>query len=266
MNIVPASFIPKAACIVRLGFATRSPARMRSSGWNGARTVGPLCSSRGRRPARRGRSNEGAVTMIEMSESINELATALSKAQARIQGAIKSNDNPEFGTRYADLAAVWSACRGALTKNGLSVVQFPGAVSGNFMSLTTMLMHSSGQWIRQALSIPLSRLEAQEYGAATTYARRYALAAVVGVYPQEEDSTASCGLVRRNGSYAPLSTGPIDEDQLATLSALAQEVQADLDALCAYLKVPSLEKLPERQYQAALLVLEQKRDLSRRAA
>jgi hypothetical protein len=209
---------------------------------------------------------KGAGAMIEMSENINALATALSRAQARIQGAIKGNDNPEFGSRYADLAAVWAACRGALTKNGLSVVQFPGAVSGNFMSLTTMLMHSSGQWIRQALSIPLSRLDAQEYGAATTYARRYALAAVVGVYPQEEDGAAACGLVRRNGTYAPLPTGPIDEDQLAALGAMVEEVQADLDALCAYLKIPSLEKLPARQYQAAVLVLEQKRDLSRRAA
>lgn len=203
--------------------------------------------------------------MIEMSENINELATALAKAQARIKGAVRRGNNPEFQASYADLPAIWAACREPLARNGLSVTQFPGAVTGNFMSMTTMLMHTSGQWIRQPLSIPLSRLDAQEYGAAVTYARRYALAAVVGVCPEDDDSVSTRSPFRLNGTAQPLPTGPIDPEQLAALTALALEVGADLDALCAYLNVSSLEVLPARHYQAARHALEQKRDVRRAA-
>lgn len=205
--------------------------------------------------------------MIEMSDSIKDLAAALCKAQAKIEGAVKASDNPLLGTKYADLAAVWAACRDALTKNGLSVVQFPGELNGNFMSMTTMLIHSSGQWIRQPLSIPLSKVDAQGFGSATTYARRYALAAVVGVCPEEEDGIAASDLpLRLASTREPRPMGPIDEDQLAALTALADEVNADHQALCAYLRIPSLKELPASQYEAALRALEQKRSSPRRAA
>ncbi len=207
---------------------------------------------------------------METSENIADLATALSRAQARIEGAIKGSDNEELGTKYADLSAIWAACRKALTRNGLSVVQFPGAVSGNFMILTTMLMHSSGQWIRQALSIPLIRLDPQEYGAALTYARRYALAAIVGVCPRDDDDDAA--LAKRSPArLIPALAGrsmheTIDREELSVLEALAEEVHAELPALCAYLGVASLSALPASQYPAAIRALEQKRDLARRVA
>jgi hypothetical protein len=59
------------------------------------------------------------------SESINEIAAALAKAQSEMGGAVKDSANPFFKSKYADLSSVWDACRGPLTKNGLSVVQFP---------------------------------------------------------------------------------------------------------------------------------------------
>lgn len=203
--------------------------------------------------------------MIEMSENIKELATALSKTQAKIEAAVKGSENPEFQMRYANLAAVWAACRNALTKNGLSVVQFPGEISGNFMCMTTMLMHSSGQWIRQPLSIPLSRLDAQEYGAATTYARRYALAAVVGVCPEDGDGlSVSAASSRLPDTHVAPPTGYIDEEQLAALTDLAMEVGADHRAFCDYLGIASLGELPASQYEAARHALEYKRSVAGR--
>lgn len=205
--------------------------------------------------------------MIEMSESIQDLAAALAKAQAKIEGAVKASDNAELNNRYADLTAVWAACRQALTKNGLSVVQFPGELVENCVSMTTMLMHSSGQWIQQSLSIPLSRVNAQGYGATITYARRYALAAVVGVCPEEDQSMAASALAPRPArSQAPRLGGRIDENMLAALTALADEVNAEHQAFCAYLGIASLQELPVSQYQAALRALEQKRVGPRRAA
>lgn len=129
---------------------------------------------------------------MEMSENIAALAAALSKAQAKIEGAKKDSANPAFkGAKYADLSSVWDACREALTSNGLSIAQMPGACASGQMEMTTMLMHSSGEWIRETLTIPLQKVDAQGYGSATTYARRYALSAMVGVAPDDDDGNAA---------------------------------------------------------------------------
>lgn len=128
---------------------------------------------------------------MEMSETIASLAGALSKAQAKIEGAKKDSNNPHFKSKYADLASVWDACREALTSEGLSIAQMPGACASGQMEMTTMLMHSSGEWIRETLTIPLQKVDAQGYGSATTYARRYSLAAMVGVAPDDDDGNAA---------------------------------------------------------------------------
>src|SRR5688572_27504037 len=85
------------------------------------------------------------------SESINEIATALAKAQGEMSGAVKDAANPFFKSKYADLASVWDACRTPLATNGLAVVQSPEVVDGR-VSLETLLLHTSGQWIRNTLT------------------------------------------------------------------------------------------------------------------
>lgn len=127
----------------------------------------------------------------EQSDGLAALAGALSAAQAEVEGAVKGKVNPAFRTKYADLASVWEACREALSKNGLAVIQSPGAISDGRMEMTTMLIHKSGEWVRGSLTIPLGKVDAQAYGSATTYARRYALAAFVGVSPEDDDGAAA---------------------------------------------------------------------------
>ena len=83
---------------------------------------------------------------MRASEQLAELAGALSKAQAMLRGAVKDSTNPHFKSRYADLASCWDACREALAANGLSVVQLPEG-TGGVVEMTTMLLHTSGQWI-----------------------------------------------------------------------------------------------------------------------
>jgi hypothetical protein len=129
--------------------------------------------------------------MFETSPTIAELAKALSAAQGEVEGAVKGKANPAFRSKYADLAAVWDACREALTKHGLAIVQSPGPCADGRMEMTTMLAHASGEWIRGTLTIPLAKVDAQAYGSATTYARRYALAAFVGVAPEDDDGNAA---------------------------------------------------------------------------
>jgi hypothetical protein len=128
---------------------------------------------------------------MEQSENIAELATALAIAQGQIENALKTRENPHFRSKYADLAGVWDACRDALTANGLSVIQSPGELVDGRMAMTTQLCHKSGQWVRGSLTIPLGKADAQAYGSAVTYSRRFALAAFVGISPADDDGEAA---------------------------------------------------------------------------
>lgn len=120
------------------------------------------------------------------SDLIAALAEALSKAQGEMGGAKKDAANPFFKSKYADLASVWDACRGPLSKNGLSVVQTPSA-DGAKVSVETLLMHSSGQWIKDSLTVEAKDAGAQSVGSAITYLRRYALLCFTGVAPEDDD-------------------------------------------------------------------------------
>jgi len=195
--------------------------------------------------------------MIEQSESIANLAASLAKAQAVIEGAVKGKVNPAFKTKYADLASVWEACREALTDNGLSVVQSPGHLNEGRMEMTTMLLHASGEWMRGSLTIPLGKVDAQAYGSAVTYGRRYALAAFVGVAPDDDDGNAATAAkpeaLRPEPKQAPTAPPTLAEraDRLAaTLKGLktvdeVRRAYARASALCADLDASDPERLAE---------------------
>lgn len=133
------------------------------------------------------------------SEQINELAGALCEAQKQIGFAEKTSNNPFFKSRYADLASVWNACREPLTNNGLCVTQLPNGLSADGgVRLTTKLLHKSGQWISSEIIVNASRKAGvaatpHELGSAISYARRYSLAAIVGVIQADDDGNAASG-------------------------------------------------------------------------
>ena len=128
------------------------------------------------------------------SETIGALAAALSKAQADITGALKDSSNPFFKSKYADLASCWDACRKQLAANNLAVIQtiYVHWESGQTM-LATTLVHSSGEWIRSDLPVLAKDLSPQAQGSGITYARRYALAAIVGLAQIDDDAEAAQG-------------------------------------------------------------------------
>jgi hypothetical protein len=137
-----------------------------------------------------GATKEQHMSDTMMSPSISNLATALALAQAEVAGAVKDKVNPHLNSRYADLASVWDACRVPLTKNGLAVIQLPFA-DGPKVKLITRLVHKSGEWISSELTMVAVQNTPQGIGSAITYARRYALSAMVGVAPEEDDGTAA---------------------------------------------------------------------------
>jgi len=134
------------------------------------------------------------------SETINELATALAKAQGQIIDAKKDSANPFFHSKYADLASVWEACRKTLSENGLSIVQGFEEINGK-RYLETILLHSSGQSIRSYLELTLKEETMQALGSAITYARRYSLSAIVGIAPDDDDDgNEASGKKKENGT------------------------------------------------------------------
>ncbi len=131
-----------------------------------------------------------AIGRIRTTAQIDQIANALAAAQGEIEAAVKDSENPHFGRMYADLASVWRACRGPLSKHGLAVIQVP---TGGW--LITRLVHRSGQWIegdfKMTADTDRGRSAVQALGSTITYLRRYALSAMVGVAPDDDDDGES---------------------------------------------------------------------------
>lgn len=124
--------------------------------------------------------------MSTQSETINELAAALSKAQAKIEGAIKDSTNPFFKSKYADIGAVIDAIKQPLAENGLCVTQLTDFdEDGPFVE--TQISHSSGQWMRGRFPIYSKDKSPQALGSATSYSRRYSLQAALCVSAVDDD-------------------------------------------------------------------------------
>jgi len=108
-------------------------------------------------------------------------------AQKEFGPALKTSTNPHFRSRYADLSACVEAVIDALNSNGLGLVQVTHPCESG-VSVETVLVHESGQTMTNGvLHVPASKQDAQGYGSALTYARRYSLMAICGIAPEDDD-------------------------------------------------------------------------------
>lgn len=142
---------------------------------------------------------------MQHSGELNHLAEALAKAQGEMENAIKGNTNPHFKSKYADLGSIWDAIRGPLSKHGLSVIQLPDMDDGGVIRVSTMLVHSSGQFIEASYALPAMKNDAQGYGSAITYMKRYALTGM-GVAPEDDDGNGAAKGEMITPSDAPAPT------------------------------------------------------------
>jgi len=134
---------------------------------------------------------------MKKSESIANLAQALCDFQGEITNPKNSADNPFFKSKYAPLSEVINTIRPILAKYGLSVLQAPSG-DGASITITTLLMHSSGEWLEpDPLTLRADKPTAQGAGSAITYGRRYGLSAILGIASEEDD----------DGNSATTSTG-----------------------------------------------------------
>jgi hypothetical protein len=116
---------------------------------------------------------------------------AMALAFAEIEAATKSANNPHFKSKYADITAVIEAVKPALAKHGLFFTQHPQPSEGG-VTVETLLHHASGESMSMgSLFVPANRNDAQGFGSALTYCRRYALVTAFGVPTEDDDGNAA---------------------------------------------------------------------------
>lgn len=152
--------------------------------------------------------------MIETSETTAKLDAALAKAQGEIEAAAKDKVNPAFRSKYADLTSVWAAIRPALCKHGISITQWPVHSTDGRLHIVTRIAHD-GEWIRAHFSIPVTKQDPHGYGSATTYAKRFSLAACVGVVADDDDDGNAAAQRPTYQAKAPEPSAPPAVESIA---------------------------------------------------
>lgn len=130
--------------------------------------------------------------MERRSESIANLTVALSAAQEHMKPAARDAANPFHESKYATLGSVWDVARHPLADNGLALTQIPSA-TGPQVTITTLLLHKSGEWLASDLTMTSASSSPQALGAAITYARRYSMMAMLGIAPEDDDAESAEG-------------------------------------------------------------------------
>jgi hypothetical protein len=169
----------------------------------------------------------------------------MAKAFASMDGATKDTVNPHFKVRYADLASVVSAIKPALTENDLWFRQYTHEQSGG-VCVETMVCHASGDELSFGkLFVPASKQDAQGYGSALTYARRYSLMTAFGICPEDDDGN-SAKPAPKQAANEPLITDESRDIIIALASSIAFNVNEILQAY----EIKDLRKLTVKQANA----------------
>ena len=198
---------------------------------------------------------------MSQSETINELATALSKAQGEMQAAIKDKVNPFFKSSYADLGSVWDAARPVLSKYGLCVMQTTEMnADGSKIIMVTTLAHTSGQWMKSFLPLNPSKNDSQGVGAALTYLRRYSLSAIVGVVCDEDDDGETAvgrGKTQQNQSDR------IGKSEITAMNALINNLDEESNKsfrewIRKNFSAESIQDLPKSCFEKCMVTLNAK--------
>lgn len=178
---------------------------------------------------------------MNKSESIKELAIALAKFQGEVKNPANTAKNPFFKSNYAPLNDVLNTVRPILSKNGLSVVQAPSGDGENII-VTTTLIHESGEWIEfPQLVLKSDKATAQGAGSAITYARRYALSAILGISSEDDDDgniTESRKQHKTQQSKEEIKDDNLaSEKQLGLLYSLVKQKNYTNESMTSYIKL-----------------------------
>lgn len=155
---------------------------------------------------------------IRTSPKSAKVCSAFVKAQSAIQPVKTDAENDHFGNGYATLRAVWNAARLVLVANGLAVIQGVSDAPGG-VNITNRLIHESGEWIEAGPAFfPAAKLNAQGYGSAVTYGKRYTLCALLGIVIDDDD----------DGEAARRSSQRKDDERKTTTTSQPTERKSNL--------------------------------------
>lgn len=180
------------------------------------------------------------------SPTIANLAKSLLIAHRAITSAVAKNClNQTIGNNYVDLGATIDAIKPALNDAGIVVIQSPTACDKpGYIAMTTRLLHETGEWIEDTCDCPLEFLDPQAFGSATTYMRRYALGAMMGLYSADDDGQNAVGL-RRTLAHSNATPGGKADDAGGSTDdeVIPPELQKRVDSWLNTIKNASLERL-----------------------
>lgn len=125
---------------------------------------------------------------MKKSETLTEFSKAFAKTQQEMKQPLKDANNPFFKSKYVPLENVVEAITESASKNGLSFTQFPSSDEAGNVTVGTLVMHSSGEWIEyDPIKMKPVKNDPQSIGSAITYAKRYALSAIFGITSDPDD-------------------------------------------------------------------------------
>ena len=204
--------------------------------------------------------------MMRTSEQIDQLAAALAAAQGQFPTVTKDKVARigHYSYRYADLAGILAAVQPVLTAHELAVLALPDTQDGR-PALTTRLVHASGQWVEATTELLVAQDTPQGRGSAITYARRYALCAVLGI-AAEDDDDGQAAQEAPEADPGPLTPEAVTPAQLRKLGVLFGELNVtDRDERLAYVsavmnrQVESSKELTKREASTVIDLLEHER-------
>lgn len=154
-------------------------------------------------------------TMFRLhSDHIDQICTALAKAQQSFGVARKDKDNPFTKSKYASYESMRKVCQDTLSENGLSICHQLSVVEGK-RAMVTNLLHTSGQWLRSILNLSTKDESPQSVGSAITYAMRYSLAAMLAIPcgdREDDDGEQAQAPYREPRQYDPMLDTLTDEE------------------------------------------------------
>lgn len=187
---------------------------------------------------------------------MSALFAAMAAAFPEIEGALKDRNNPAFKSKYADLSSVVDAVKPALAKHKLFFVQLTHEQAGG-VCIETVVGHADGdKFSFGKLFVPAAKQDAQGYGSALTYARRYSLMTAFGVCPEDDDGNAAVKTAPRQNETGEV----ISKDQLAQLQAEVNRTGTDAAVMCKHYKIECLPDMRASQFEGAIKVLKAKPD------
>lgn len=192
----------------------------------------------------------------EANQARKDFNNAIADAKAEIKPIIK-NRKVDFTTQkgrtnyeYEDLAEIARQIDPILAKHGLSY-RHRSAQDGAKLSVTCIISHRGGYFEETTLTAENdtsgNKNSIQGIGSTATFLQRYTLKLALGLAATKDDDarTVTVG-------------GPISDEQVEEIIALADKVGADKAKFCQWLKVPSIADIPQIQYKRAMASLREK--------